>query len=362
MPTWPYRYHLSLQDRLRRSVYEVLRDQMDIYLVKYGLVDSYRNFCEAGEPYPFVPKRELKPRARVVEKEYVYHNHFLVLFCEGTIPARYKKSVRFFDSNKVTKEGISELAQVQLYKKYTKNLRYFENPGFERFVIDLLPVDYALLIQQDPSIKTRTRYAMTHFHVKIDWPIDNATEEMAQQLRYIPRDLYEMGEKYAESLNNKLFENYGFHHAVGGRRTAAVVAAQFLKKMEFISTVYVASAESRALTRISERGVARFVLIKLPSEEISRLAAESRMKFDNFLERFMVDIQDDYGVGVFQVVYRNTIHSKPPEDGKIRELKPDYQWLTVSDQLLMPLRGHTDVYPIPYSTIYTPDLGEIEEL
>ncbi|MDH3896596.1 MAG: hypothetical protein OEV18_04270 [Deltaproteobacteria bacterium] len=360
MPTWPYRFQLSLQDRLRRSVYEVLRDQMDMYLIQYALIDSYWNFCEAGEPYPFVPKRELKPRARVVEREHIYHNHFLVMFCEGTIPGWYKKYIRFFDSNKVTKEGVAELAYIQLHKKYTKNLRYFENPGFENLVLDLLPVDYALLIQKDPTMRTRTRYAMTHFHVKIDWPIDNATEEMAQQLRYIAKDLYEIDEKYAESLNNKLFENYGFNYAVGGRRTAAVVAAQFLKKMEFVSTVYVASTESRTLTRLSERGVSRYVLVKLPTDEISRLASENRMKFDNFVERFLIDVQDDFGVGVFQVVYRNTIHSKPPEDGKLRDLRPDFQWLTVSDQLLVPLPGHNDTYPVPYSTIYTPDFGDAE--
>lgn len=360
MPTWPYRFQLSLQDRLRRSVYEVLRDQMDMYLIQYALIDSYRNFSEAGEAYPFVPKRELKPRARVVEKEFVYHNHFLVLFCEGTLPGWCKKYIRFFDSNKVTKEGIAELAHFQLFKKYTKNLRYFENPGFENLVQDLLQVDYALLIQRDPAVKTRTRYAMTHFHVKIDWPIDNATEEMAQQLRYIAKDLYEVDEKYAESLNNKLFENYGFHYAVGGRRTAAVVAAQFLKKMEFISTVYVASSESRALTRLSERGVTRNVLIKVPTEEITRLASESRMKLDRFVERFLIDLEDDFGVGIFQVVYRSTVHSKVPEDGKLREMRPDFQWLTVSDQLLIPLPGNHDVYPVPYSTIYTPDFVDAE--
>ena len=321
MPTWPYRYQLSLQDRLRRSVYEVLRDQMDVYLMQHALVDSYWKFCEVGEPYPFVPKRELKPRARVVEKEYANHNHFLVMFCEGTIPSRYKKYIRFFDSNKVTKEGISEFPQVQLHKKYTKNLRYFENPGFENFVLELLPVDYALLIQRDPSIKSRTRYAMTHFRVKIDWPIDNATEEMAQQLRYIGKDLYEMGEKHAESLNNKLFENYGFHYAVGGRRTAAVVAAQFLKKMEFISTVYVASSESRTLTRLSERGVSRFVLIKLPMEEVFRVAKQSGMQSDKFVERFLIDLKDDCGVAIFQVAYSNTIHSKPPRGRKVTRTK-----------------------------------------
>jgi hypothetical protein len=355
MPTWPYRYQLSLQDRVRRSVYELLRDQMDMYLIRQALIDSYKNFSRAREPYPFVSKRELKPRARVVEKEHILHNRFLLLFCEGTIPSRYKKYIRFFDTNKVTKDGITELANVQLHSKYTKNLRYFDNPGFEHLVLDLLPVDYALLIQKDPSIKTRNRYAMTHFHVKIDWPIDDAAEAMAQHLRYISKELYENGEKYAQSLHNKLFENYGFHYAIGGRRTAAVVAAHFLKKMDFISTIYVASAEDRTLTRISERGVSKFVLIRLPREDISRLSDETRMDSDNFVKRFLVDIRNNYGVGILQVAYSNTSYSKPPEDGKLRELRPDYQWLSVSNQLLIPLPGNPEIYPLSYSTIYAPD-------
>ena len=69
----------------------------------------------------------------------------------------------------------------------------------------------------------------------------------------------------------------------------------------------------------------------------------------------MVESQDTYGVGILHVTYQNTIPSKPPEDGKLRSLKPDYQWLTVSNQLLIPLPGNPEVYPIPYSTIYLPD-------
>ena len=355
MLAWPYRYQLSLQDRVRRSVYELLRDQMDMYLVKHALIDSYENFSQAGEPYPFVSKRELKPRARVSYKENVLHNPFLLLFCEGAIPSSYKKYIRFFDTNKVTKEGIAGLANVQLHKRYTKNLRYFENPGFEQLVLDLVPVDYALLIQRDPSIKRRNRYAMTHFRVKIDWPIDDATEEMAQQLRYISKELYENGEKCAQSLHKKLFENYGFHYAVGGRRSAAVVAAQFLEKMDFISTIYVASSEDRTLTRISERGVSKFVLIRLPVAEISRLSDENRMGFDTFVKRYLVEFKDSCGVGILHVAYQNTISSKPPEDGRLRKLIPDYQWLTVRNQLLMPLPGNPEIYPVPYSTIYMPD-------
>lgn len=168
MLKWPYRYHLSMRHRLRRSLYEVLRDQMDTELIKHALVDSYRKFQDAGEVYPFVPKRELKPRARVIEQEYSLQNHFLVIFCEGTIPGAWKKYIRFFDSNKVTKEAIEELPYVTLQKNYSKNLRYFDNPDFGGLVKDLTPVDYALLVQNDPAIKRKNRYKLTHFHVRID--------------------------------------------------------------------------------------------------------------------------------------------------------------------------------------------------
>ena len=353
MPAWPYRYQLSLKHRVRRSVYEVLRDQMDGYLIRHALVTSYNNFKEAGEPYPFVPKRELKPKAKVIEKEYILQNHFLVIFCEGAIPAGFKKYIRFFDNNKVSKESVSEqLVNVQLHKKYTKNLRHFDNPDFGKFLLDLTPVDYAMLIQQDSSVKRQNRYVLTHFHVRIDWPIDDATEDMAQQYRYISKELYESGEKYAQSLHHKLFENYGFHHAIGGRRTAAVVASQFLKQMDFISTIYVASAEARSLARISERGVSKYVLVKIPISDIQQILETHKISLENFREHFLVDIQYDYGVGILQVVYINSTYSKPPLDGKLRKLQPDYQWLNVSNQLLLPI-DLTEIYPIPYSTIYS---------
>lgn len=353
MARWPYRHQLSIKDRLRRSVYEVLRDQMDFILINYALVDSYWKFCKVGQPYPFVPKRELKPRARVCEQEYVHQNTCFVIFCEGAVPSNYKKYIRFFDSNKVTKETVSEFDHVQFSRNYTKNIRYFDNPDFGQFVLDLSPIDYALLVQQDPAVRRQNRYMMTHFHVRIDWPIDEATEDMAHHLRYISKDLYERGEEYAQQLYHKLFENYGFHHSAGGRRTAAVVAAQLLRRMEFISTIYVASSENRTLVRISERGVTKYVLVQVPMKDIFELSAANGMKCDIFIERYLIDIKDEYGVGILQAVHRNTNVSKPPEDGRIRRLRPDYQWLTINEQLLMPLASHWDQPPIPYSTIYS---------
>ena len=62
MTIWNTREELSKKNRLRRSYYKLLRDELDEYLVQYSLIDSYNNFCTRKIPYPFVEKRELKPR------------------------------------------------------------------------------------------------------------------------------------------------------------------------------------------------------------------------------------------------------------------------------------------------------------
>ena len=63
----------------------------------------------------------------------------------------------------------------------------------KNFIKELLPVDYALLIQRDTAGISKNRYGLSHFHVRIDWPIADAAEDMAQSLRYISKDLYEKG-------------------------------------------------------------------------------------------------------------------------------------------------------------------------
>ena len=121
MALWNFREELSQADRLRRSYYELLRDELDQHLLNYGLIDSYHNFRANKIPYPFVEKRELKPRARIPDVEYELHNRFLVLFVEDQIPGAHKKYIRFFDANKVTKENLMRSQSIQLSKKYFRN-------------------------------------------------------------------------------------------------------------------------------------------------------------------------------------------------------------------------------------------------
>ncbi|MFZ7128572.1 MAG: hypothetical protein ACOWWM_20655 [Desulfobacterales bacterium] len=353
MTYWKVRETLSYENRLRRSFYELLRDQLDAMILQYGLIDSYDNFQRADLEYPFVEKRELKPRARIPDMEYERQNTFLVLFVEDTIPPVHKKYIRFFDVNKTTKANLLNTKSIPLTSRFERSQKYLESAQFSQFLKGLLPVDYALLIQRDPTSKARNRYTLSHFHVRIDWPITDAAEDMAKDLRYISKDIFEKEDKYAEDLQKKFFEYYGQPVMVGGRRTAAIVAAQYLKRLGCISTVYVGSAETRALIRISERGVSKAVLMKLSSEEIGDVSSRCGISPQTFRKNYLVAREGDSGICIFQATYLSTDPARPPDDGKLRDLKPDLSWITVGGQHILPAPGVWKYPPLPCNLIYT---------
>lgn len=203
---WRIRDELSLSERLRRSYYKLLRDELNQFLLDKALTSSYHNFVERDLPYPFVERRELKPRARIPKKEYEAQNSFLVIFLEDSIPPEHKKYIRFFDSNRATKTNLLRSITLPMDSDFDRTQKYLESARFFDVFDELLPVDYALLIQRDPARQmTKNRYGISHFHVRIDWPITEAAEDMARNLRYISKDLYEKGDKYAEDIQKKFF-------------------------------------------------------------------------------------------------------------------------------------------------------------
>jgi len=350
---WRVREELSQKNRLRRSYYELLRDELDEFMLQYALLDSYQNFVDQKIKYPFVPKRELKPRARIPDIEYASHNTFLVIFLEDTIPAAHKKYIRFFDVNKATKTNLLHSKTLSLSETFDRNQKYLESPQFFDFLRNLLPVDYALLIQRDPASKKRDRYSLSHFHVRIDWPILDAAEDLARNLRYISKDVYEKGDKYAEDIQKKFFEYYGLPVMVGGRRTAAIVAAQYLKRIPCISTIYAGSSESRALIRISERGVTKLVLLKMTDAEIAQIAEQEGITPRVFKKHYVFKKIGKKSIGVFQTTYAYTNYARPPDDGKLRDIKPDLNWLTVGGQHILPKPGSRKYPPLAINLIYT---------
>lgn len=352
MTYWGVREELSTQNRLRRSYYETIRDSLDQQMLQHALLDSYDNFKKKEIPYPFVEKRELKPRARIPGIEHECQNAFLVIFVEDTIPAMHKKYIRFFDVNKVNKINLLQSNTLPLEGRFDRMQKYLDSAKFTHFINILLPVDYALLIQRDPASKTRDRYCLTHFHVKIDWPVSDAAENLAQYLRYISKDLFEKGDKYAEDIQKKFFEYYSLPMMSGGRRTAAIVAAQYLKVLPCITTVYASSCETRALIRISERGVSKFILVQFSPEEMHDIAAANHMPIHVFRKQYLVAKEKKEGVCIFQACYHPTDPARPPADGKLRELKADLSWQTVARQFILPKPGVSKYPPLKMNMIY----------
>jgi len=350
---WNTREELSHANRLRRSYYELLRDQLDQFILQYGLTDSYNNFRTRKIPYPFVKKRELKPRAILPDYEYECQNAFLVIFVEDTIPAVHKKYIRFFDANKATKTNLLRSKTLPLSDEFDRYQKYLESAYFFDFLKILLPVDYALLIQRDPASQTRDRYILSHFHVRIDWPIADAAEDLARTLRYISKELYEKGDKCAEDVQKKFFEYYGFPMMVGGRRTAASVAAQYMKRVPCITTIYAGSSETRGIIRISEKGVSKSVLTKFTPEEVCQIAEANNMKVRTFKKNYTVTREGEDSVCIFQATYACTDQARPPDDGKLREIKPDLYWLRVDTQQILPLPGVLKYPPLPSNIIYS---------
>lgn len=351
---WRYREQLNYYEKVRRSIYEVLRDALERRLMKISLLDSYNSSPEQGAGYPFVDKKELRPKSKKMEKECPFFNTFLIIMCEDRVSQELKNHIRFFPENRVIKQNLRYLPEYTLYKQFHKNLRNFDSPAFLDLLEGLLDVDYALLIQQDPAIKRRNRYSLTHFHVKIDWPIADAAQDLAKWLRYIQNNLYENGDKEARNLQNKLFEYYGSHHSAGGRRTAGLIAAQLLRQLNCISTVYVSSAEARSIIKYSERGVSKFFLIQLNEEQV-RALAESQKRATREIEAAYLYRHLGSHMAILEVAYAHTPYSRPPKDGKLRKLRPAYNWLRLRHELIHPRPEALDATPVFYNWVYAAD-------
>ncbi len=350
MNCWKGRHCLSREDQLRRAYYEVLRDELDQFVIDYSLVGSYNNFLRLRTPYPFVELRELKPRARIPSVEFDAQNSFLIIFSENHIDKKHKKYIRYFDANKTTKTNLLRHKYFPDIDNYHRNMKFFEAADFFSLLRSLMPVDYALLIQRNQQAKAQ--YALTHFHVRVDWPIADASEDLAKSLRYISKDLYEKGDRYAENMQKKLFEYYGVPLMSGGRRTAAIVAAQYFRQMGGITTIYVSSSESRSLLRIDENGISKSVLVKLSAVQVKNLAGSAEMTQSRFTKNYVVARHGKYYICILNVRYDYTSHALPSEGGRLRELNFDTNWLTVAEEQIMPKPTVTKYAPIPYKMIY----------
>ena len=72
-----------------------------------------------------------------------------------------------------------------------------------------------------------------------------------------------------------------------------------------------------------------------------------------FKKNYVVARHRKRGICLFQVTYAYTNHARTPDDGKLREIKSDLNWLTVGQEHILPKPGVKKYPPLPVSLVYT---------
>jgi len=347
------RFELGRIEKIRRSIYVFLRDQIERRLISLALETPYR-LCRVKEmPYPYVEPGDLKPKKKEFLKDSFIAQPFFIIFCEDTIDEVHQKYIRFSESNKVRKDNLSLIPDLKMQRSLYSTARFFERDSFFDLIEQILDVDYCLIIQLDNRYKKQNRYCLTHFHVKIDWPIADAAESLAKELRYISKNLYEKGDRYAEILQQKLFEFYGCHHqGTGGRRSAALIAAQYLKNVPYLATVYVSSAETKTLTSYSEKGTCRYAIIQFEKQYAKIVMENNGITESGFRQGYVLgESENAFDVLLF-VIYKHTEWGTPPADNKLRILRPDYSWLVLDMEMVLPKTDASTYRPLQVKWVY----------
>jgi hypothetical protein len=348
------RFELSHIEKIRRSIYVHLRDELERKMLSLALETPYRSCLENKIPYPYTDAGELRPKKKKeFLKESPVARPFIIIFCEDSVDAAHQKYIRFSDSNRVRKDNLSLIPNLTLNRAFYSTARFFERNSFFGLLEQLLDVDYCLLIQRDNRYKKQQRYCLTHFHIKIDWPITDAAESLAKELRYISKNLYEKGDRYAEILQQKLFEYYGCHHqATGGRRSAALIAAQYFKSVPYLTTVYVSSAQTMTVTSYSEKGTGRYAIVQFDRDFARSVMQECRLTEEQFRQGYALgESEKGYDV-IMHVRYEHPEWGTPPADGRLRILKPDYAWIMVDKEMVLPKPGSVFYSPLHVKWIY----------
>lgn len=83
------------------------------------------------------------------------------------------------------------------------------------------------------------------------------------------------------------------------------------------------------------------------------IAETHEMNLDTFTKNYLIDYEEKDGVCIFQTSYDHTSHATAPKDGKLRGIRPDPSWLTVSGQHIVPNPGNWELAPLSVNIIYS---------
>ncbi|MDP6708909.1 MAG: hypothetical protein QF893_21405 [Alphaproteobacteria bacterium] len=255
---------IAFESSPRRLAFPEVRRRLTELLIEHTLIDSYDDFRQANRAYPFVQPAALMPGARARSTERPNQRTALVFAVDGKLPVSLNKHFRLRALNRVTWRNIQRLAPELDLSDYRADDRRFDSPAVDTLLTKLLPLDYALLIEETAVEKEDMGvFALSHLHVKVERLTDNAIKDLGRKLGYIDRRLFERGEDYVEALENKFYEYHGFASNASGRKSAAAMATQLLTATGLGFVVCVASQEDNRLTVLDDSDlITQYLLIR----------------------------------------------------------------------------------------------------
>jgi hypothetical protein len=339
--------------------YLAARKKITRLLVQYTLIESYQNFRTEKTPYPFVSITSLKPGAISTSKEYALHNSALVILIDGELPENMRKHFRCRESNRMTKKNLVTVASdLPCAERYESPSRYLAHEKFEETFHCLLPLDFALLVQQPREEGHRREFQLTHFHVKVERLMDNALRSIGTHLNYLQRSLYEHGEEFADFLERKFFEYFNFYHNAAGRRSAAALAAQLLAREKLAGTIFITSQQDRKLSLLIASGenqqvmIEQYVLLSLNMEDTATLKQWGKSVALDIRNNFIIHQHSTGCVVLLRLRYEHT-DAALPSPGKVLKTKYNIRekWVRlVQEAIVSPYRD--DLPCIDFPVVY----------
>lgn len=323
------------------SSFVTTRNDLCEFLVQKTLIESYHSFVEHAKSYPFATPESLRPGANTASYEHPFQRSALILLVDGALPVNLRKHIRYRRTNELTADNLARLAP-EIARDYQSPLNL--SPGdkmFPALLDQLLDVDYALLLQR-PAGAAAT--ALSHMHVKVERLTDNAVRVLARDLGYIRRTLNENGELYAEALERKFFEYFGFAANASGRKCAAAMAAQLLSAEGPRFAVFATCQEDCRLTMLDGSDIiTHHLLLTLNQNELRKLGAASD-------QQYIISNTDNGAVVCYRARFRRTDHARPKNPSSLSRSETGLgsPWLEINEEVILPLPGYSAA-PLSYN-------------
>lgn len=289
------------------------RRQLTKFLLGYALTESYYAFMLARKAYPFVPRNNIVPGSALPRIEHRHQRTAFIILLDQPLPRTLIRHFRVRKSNRVTPQNLAGLCSGPTPDTIDPLTLNPAAPESHALLRQLVPIDYAVLAEPKAP---QGPIALSHVHVKIERLTDNAIRELATDLGYIERRLFERGEDYADALEGKFYEYYGFPGNASGRKSAAAMAAQMLGKTGMRFSVLLANQDNCRITILDEGpSVTQYMVMRLDAAgeaELKRAAAAAGV--GNIAAYTLAS--DEPGAPV--VIYRVEFHRAPPARGSQR--------------------------------------------